>query len=345
MDFLKNLFGNIFNKKEEKTVKSQLVKIENSFDVVEESKKIKDTERVYLVLPGGGACGRWQVGALAWLEQVGLFNSLTGIVGTSVGGLNALTIAKNFNDFNKVINLWEKITKNSDIYEGEIKGGIGGFLGIIGQTFKDNKSQSILKPKGLYETCDREFKGLTLKDFKELDIVTTATDISDIKEDIYTKDNCNLGCEDLAKRTSAIPLAFPVILGANRGHFHVDGGFGNNDPVKTAIQRGATKIIIVATHPISKPTTEIKNNVFSIGGRMPQVAMDLFEQKMWESIVLYQQLAEISEEYKTVEFLKLYPDESTGDALSFDNIEQMQKGYDLAVKYITKEKILKFFEE
>jgi len=343
--FLTDWIGNIFKKKEEeKPVAIQLKKIENQFDVLTEAEEIKKKEKIYLVLPGGGACGRWQIGAVAWLQQIGLLKCLTGITGTSVGGLNGLTIAKYINEFEKALLMWSGITCNKDVYEGEIKGGIGGFMGIIGQTFKDNGSKSILRPTGLYSICDREFKGLTLKDFKDLDVVTTATDISQIEEDVYTKDNCDLGCEELAKRTSAIPLAFPPRIGAGRGHLHVDGGFGNNDPVGTAIRRGATKIIVVATHPKTKADEKVADNVFGVGARMPQVAMDFFEQKMWTAIEIYQRLAEVSDEYPTVEFLKLYPDESTGSALEFGNIEQMQKGYDLAVKYITKEKIMEFFE-
>lgn len=344
--FLTDWIGNVFKKekkqKEDKP-KIKLKKCNNPIDISQEAKEIKKREKIYLVLPGGGACGRWQIGALAWLKDIGLFNSITGIAGTSVGGLNALLTAKYFNNFNEAINTWNQITENKDIYEGIIEGGIGGFLGILGQTFKDNNGKSILNPKGLYELCDNEFKGLTLKDFEDLDVITTATDISIMEDDIYTKDNCNLGCEDLAKRTSSIPLAFPAIIGKNRGHSHVDGGFGNNNPVMTAIKRGATKIIIVGTYPIKTHNPKIENNIISIGKRMPQVAMDLFEQKMWQEVEIYQELANLSEEYDTIEFLKLYPAENTGSALEFGNIEQMQKGYNLAKKYVTKEKIKEFF--
>ena len=50
-------------------------------------------KKIGLVLSGGGAKGAYEVGVWAALEQLGLTGSIDGIIGSSVGALNAVLFA------------------------------------------------------------------------------------------------------------------------------------------------------------------------------------------------------------------------------------------------------------
>lgn len=67
--------------------------------------------KVVLVLSGGGAKGRFQVGALTRLAELGV--TYDAVAGVSVGSLNGALIAQG--ELDKLINIWENIT-TPDIY-------------------------------------------------------------------------------------------------------------------------------------------------------------------------------------------------------------------------------------
>ena len=296
-------------------------------------------EKIYIVLPGGGAKGRWQFAVLYYLWQAGALDYCAGACGTSVGGLNALIWGRYYKEPERALKLWEEITCNEDVYKGKL----GGAFEIAWQTMISNKGVSILRPDGLYKILEDNFSGYYLKDFIP-DIVLTASDISKNESDVYTREDCDIPCDNLGKRTSALPLIFPAIEGRNRGHLHVDGGFGNNNPVMTAINRGATKIIIIGSAPIVKVDAEINNKAFDIAPHLINYALDKFEQSMWAEVYQYEQRAKTDKSIPTVVFMKLYPDKDTGDVVNFGNREQLQLGYDYAYNTITPARVLDFLE-
>lgn len=317
------------------------------FPLIDELETAKQKgEKIYLVLPGGGACGRFQIWGLYWLYQLGIFEYLTGVVGTSVGGINTALVAKYRNNFDAGTSVWNQITWNKDVFDGMLQfNNLFDIMGMVGQINNNNKGQSILNQKGLIEIVNKIFGNNKLSDFKDLDVVLTATDIDGQVLDVYTKESCDLPLSELVLRTSAIPLAFMPQKGKERGHKHVDGGFGNNDPVQTAVERGATKIIIIGTWPKDDSYTPVKDDLFSIAPRLLQMAMNIFEMKMWQWIDLYEKYANSNPNVKSVEFCTLYPPQNSGlkfDSLKFDNPEIGQCGYDTAIKYLTKEKLSKF---
>jgi predicted acylesterase/phospholipase RssA len=84
-------------------------------------------EEIYpigLVLMGGAAKGRFQIGAEAALYQTLVGDYIQHIAGTSVGGLNALITAlycsQGGKDFNKAVGFWTGIIKNNQIYNGDL---------------------------------------------------------------------------------------------------------------------------------------------------------------------------------------------------------------------------------
>lgn len=296
-------------------------------------------EKLALVLPGGGALGAVQAGIIAWFYQTGLIDYVTLICGTSVGGLDTLTLAKNKKQFHKFIELWMNIKENKDVYDGILEGGIGGVLAIIGQTFKDNGGKCILKPTGLHKILDKEFGDMKIKDL-ETEVVITATNYSTGKmAQFYSKMNQDVLCKDVAKMTSAIPVVFPTVEWNK--DWYVDGGLGANSPITTAIENGATKILLIGTAPDSTGRANIKNDVISVALRLEHVIMEVFEEWAWKEVEAYKS----NPNNPTVEFFDAYPDFDGGSALDFKNCRMnFIKGYEYAYKNIDIDKLIEFIK-
>ena len=284
--------------------------------------------KLALVLPGGGACGRWQAGVISYLQELGLKFDL--VCGTSVGGLNTLAVAKGGN----VSELWAQIKSDKDVYEGMLQfNSFFDFLGMAGQIFNSNKGKSILKPTGLYKLLDREFGGLVMSDLK-VPVKITATDLN--AGERYVFDSMltpSMNCGIIAKATSAIPLAFPAVDFTPA--LFVDGGLGRNNPVEVAVKAGATHIILIGTSPDVYPAKTVKNNVLDIALRMQDIIMHVFEEEAWDSM---------DKHNGPVKFLDLYPKESTGSALKFNNVEQFDKGKNFALMNLSPEKMSEFLK-
>jgi predicted acylesterase/phospholipase RssA len=290
--------------------------------------------KLAIVLPGGGACGRWQIGVLKYLYDTGLiFDNIDLVCGTSVGGLNALLIGKYKTNFQPACDMWTRIKSNKDIFLGMLQfNTFWDYLGMAGQTFKTNKGKSILDPAPLYHLLDKEFGDLKLIDMK-VNMIITTTDMSTGERMAFTTDTDPFyKCAELGKATSAIPLAFPgVNLAVNgKNDLHNDGGILRNNPVCYAIDRGATHIILIGTSPDKYPRKEIKNNVLDIALRMQDVIMHANEEASWDEKEDYEDRMKLNSNLPTIKFLDIYPEESTGSALDFSNVEQFGKGYGYA---------------
>lgn len=278
-------------------------------------------EKVALVLTGGGAKGRFQVGALKWLDEIGLLRHVELIVGTSAGGLNTLAAAKYLFNYNEVVKMWDGIKKNTDIYDGKMD-----FWGIAKVLFF--KFKSILNPQELYRLLNKHFGGMKLSDFP-VEVAVSSTNLNKSQREVfYPAFTKGFDAVLLGKMTSAIPAVFQAQ--EIDGQIYVDGGVGNNTPVETAIELGATKIIMIGCSPKTPIETPVKNNAMDVLLATVNALLAIPEQDMWE---------DIKEKYPNVSILKLYAEEDTGDALNFVNPALLQMGYDTAVKYITIEKI------
>ena len=279
-------------------------------------------EKVALVLVGGGSRGRFQAGALKWIEQIGLLNRVDFIVGTSVGGLNALAVSRYWGAFDKVIDMWRNITCNDDIYTGKVD--IWGVAKVLAFKFK-----SVLDPCGLYKVLKTHFDGLKLSDLKTPVAITT-TNINSKKGEIFSWKR-DIDCVLAGKLTSAIPGIFQAQ--EIDGVIYVDGGVYNNDPIETAINLGATKVIVIGASVKKSETQIVKNTAVDVLTGTLNALLDFPEQEMWKNI---------KEKYPQVEILYLYADKDTGDALQFKNEWLMQEGYDTACKWITESEVKKW---
>jgi predicted acylesterase/phospholipase RssA len=311
--------------------------------------RMKIGEKLVLVLPGGGSRGRWQFGAIYRLYQIGVLDRVDLICGTSVGGLNTLFTAKYKSDMEKPLSIWNSIKKNSDVYDGIMRLRTPfDFVRLLAQIFTDNKARSILNPRGLYSLIDREFAGLKIKDLScPVCLATTNMSTADFVE-ISTMSDPDFSAAQLAKLTSAIPIIFPAVEFANEGYtdLGVDGGMGRHNPVKLAIKNGATKIILIGTSPHKIPREALRKDVVSLGGRLENALMHIFEESSWDEADLYKKFSELDAvQYPPIEFLDLYPKDGTYNleyeinALDFSGTMTMQNGYDHAVRNFSPEVI------
>lgn len=282
----------------------------------------KEKEKVALVLVGGGSRGRFQAGALKWISQIGLLDRVDFIVGTSVGGLNALAVSKYKGQFDKVLDMWRNITSNNDIYTGKVD--IWGVAKVLAFKFK-----SVLDPNGLYKVLKTHFEGFKLSDLK-IPVAITTMNLNTRKGEVFDWVR-NIDAVLAGKLTSAIPGIFQAQ--EINGVIYVDGGVSNNEPIETAIELGATKVIVIGAGVKEAETQTIKNNAVEVLTGTLNALLDIPEQDMWQ---------DIKEKYSEVEILYLYADKDTGDALQFHNEWLMQEGYDTACKWITAEEVEKW---
>ena len=323
-----------------------------AFGTDEIKARMKSGEKLVLVLPGGGSRGRWQFGVIYRLYEIGLLDRVDLICGTSVGGLNTLFTAKYKSEMEKPLLTWNNIKKNSDVYDGIMKLSTPfDFVRLLMQIFTVNKAGSILNPRGLYSLIDREFDGLKLKELPcPVCLATTNMSTADFVE-ISTMSDPDFSAAQLAKLTSAIPIIFPAVEFASGGYtdLGVDGGMGRFNPVKLAIKNGATKIILIGTSPHNIPREVLRKDIVSLGGRLENALMHIFEESSWDEADLYKKFSSLDAgQYPPIEFLDLYPKDGTVNpeyeinALDFSGTMTMQNGYDHAVKNFSREVISNF---
>ena len=282
--------------------------------------------KIALVLGGGGSFGRFEIGVIKYLYDCGILAHVDMVVGTSVGGLNALFTSRYWGDFDKVVEIWNtKVTKNTDIYDGQIPNNIGSLITrATGFLFGDKNS--LVKPKGLYNLLETFLGDNT---FNDLPIPTyiTATNIKGKNRVIFSKENTPLVKASVSgKASSAIPLVFPHIDFADM--ILCDGGIANNNPVDTAVKNGATKIILIGCTPNNMPEPEIKDMIAD-GINSLETALHLAEEDNWDIV-----------EQNKIPIIGLWPerlDKLGKSILDFDNMSAMQYGNDIAYKFIKQD--------
>ncbi len=282
---------------------------------------IDPKEKVALVLMGGGKRGRFQVRPIKKLDTLGILKRVDLIVGTSIGGATAAILGANWNNnpAQMLEDLWSKINKNSDIYDGKLD--VFGFLGMVIWKFK-----SILNQQGLYRITKTNFKDLKLKDLP-IEIAITATNLSRRRSEYFsTKTTPDMSLQLLVNMTTAIPGAFQYQI--YNGDHYVDGGALNNIPIKTAIELGATKIIVIATGTPSPDRIDIKPDGMSHLLATLDTLLYFPESEMFKTI---------KKDFPDVEILYLYADKDTGPAIEFGPDDLIEYGQQMADKYWTEE--------
>ncbi|HWF52360.1 MAG TPA: patatin-like phospholipase family protein [Solirubrobacteraceae bacterium] len=239
---------------------------------------------VAVVLPGGGARGAYEIGALSVLlpalqargERVSVY------CGTSVGAINATTMASLAHlpveeQVSEALRRWRELRKRDVIAPIAGGGGARTTLRLLAHVLGVYRVSlaSLLDPTPLRSSLDRWIDWRMLARNVERGVVDSvcvvATSLASggpvafvscrestpghIDEGLrYVK--ARLGGEHV-RASAAIPLLFPAVEinspRTARGHY-IDGGTRLNSPIKPALHLGADRVIVVGLEPFAATT-------------------------------------------------------------------------------------------
>ena len=210
-------------------------------------------DKLGIVLDGGGGRVAYQIGVWKYLKESKLYNSISAISGTSVGGLNSCLFA--LDEYNLAETIWTQKIQDKilsiDIDIKEICGKIALQFGIqnfvtgasIISFFTMLSTSGCFSRKGLIEIID-EYIDLNELSKMEFPIYATCVEIP-LFETRYFKLN-GYDTETIKKillATSAIPIIFPKE--EIEGKYYYDGGIKDNSPITPLYEEGCTDIIVI----------------------------------------------------------------------------------------------------
>jgi predicted acylesterase/phospholipase RssA len=281
-------------------------------------------EKIGLCLFGGGLNGPFQYGVELYLKDIKLLDIVDVVAGTSIGAINGAETCK---DIEQGLKVWGTIKVKDDVYKRDTS-----WYNILWQL--TTGSDSILDPSPLYNKLKKEFDG---NEILHKELITTSAKIDEDTE--------------------------------------VDGGLINNSPFDILIDEGCKKIISIACFPV------LKNNILQIyrgdkdifnriiksstlpvlfpaknkNGKKVKIIdvikkllptlLNATEDRNYEIFDLKLKIAKL--EGNPIEHLEICPNvgEITHELLDCGHVmEDMQKGYDKAVKEITPETIEEFLK-
>jgi NTE family protein len=182
------------------------------------------------IFAGGGSLGAIQVGMLKALAAQGEQPDL--LVGSSVGAINAAYYAAD--PAPKGVAGLEAIwcsLRREDVFRFSWLGGIRGLLGKRTHLFDEKTFERFLVQR------------LPYQDFAE-----AAVPIHIVASDFISGEEVVLSAGEMLpalQASAAIPGIFPPV--EIDGRFLIDGGVANHTPVSTALQLGASRLIVLPT--------------------------------------------------------------------------------------------------
>ncbi|MGO9763137.1 MAG: patatin-like phospholipase family protein [Solirubrobacteraceae bacterium] len=238
-----------------------------------------DARRVAVVAAGAGARGAFEAGALSvlvkWLEEQGMRPTV--FVGTSAGAINATLLAATAHlpaaeSGEQLLAFWRSLTVRK-VFRSPLRSGPGTFATYLGQLVGRAHVMSLLDTSPLVGFAEQTFAGfgealqsnVAIGKVEALALVATdANERTCVFADLAP--GISLPQANLARAidyrattvdykhvlaSSAIPILFRPIEIA--GAYYTDGGVRLNVPLAPAVALGATRVVVVATHPESYP--------------------------------------------------------------------------------------------
>ena len=238
---------------------------------------------VAVVLPGGGARGAYEIGALSVLlpaleargERVAVW------CGTSVGAINATALASLAHrsaaeQTEATETLWRELRKGDVMAPIVGSGGLRTALRIAGHGLRvpGLRFASLLDPSPLAASLDRwiDWRRLaanvasrrvsaacvvatSLSTGDPVAFVAGAGELPQRVDDTIHYVRARLTGEHV-RASAAIPMLFPTVEvttpRAARGHY-ADGGTRLNSPLKPALALGADRVILIGLEPFGRP--------------------------------------------------------------------------------------------
>ena len=254
---------------------------------------------IAVVLPGGGARGAYEIGAMSVLlpalesrgERVSIW------CGTSVGAINATALASLAHlpvkeQVSRTLGLWRAMRKQDVISPIAGRGGariltrlVKHALGIRGAALA-----SLLDPSPLADSLGDWIDWAQLQanvrrgEIQAACVVATSLETGDPvafvssrhpapshADDTIRYVKAKLGGEHV-RASAAIPVLFPPVEvqtpRSARGHY-IDGGTRLNSPIKPALNLGAEKVIVVGLEPFAAARSVAGTNGHGAASRRP----------------------------------------------------------------------------
>ena len=186
--------------------------------------------KLAFVLSGGGALGSVQVGCLESLLRHGIFPDL--IVGTSVGALNGVFLAKNptLDGVTQLKELWFSLGRNGPFKENRLRV----LLRLVSGREHLYANSSLQKLVCQY-VSDTTFEGL------KVPALVIATNMETGQPAVFQQG----AVEPAVLASTAIPCVFPPICIG--GVEYVDGAMMSNCGLETAWNHGARRMVVIET--------------------------------------------------------------------------------------------------
>ncbi len=214
-------------------------------------------KKIGLCFSGGGGRGAYQVGAAKALDDLGILEKVDAYSGTSIGAVNAVSLATN--PVEKVKEIWfdipsETLRSTENIFSRLMKEGMDVFdkglfkIDELRDILEENIDLDLLKTKDVYVTvseggkANEELFGLVKASFRHY--IRHENNVLYLPMKHQKKD-------DIIKQVLAscsIPVVFP---GVNHNHKqYYDGGVYDSIPVKPLVEHGCDTIIVLHLHRI-----------------------------------------------------------------------------------------------
>ena len=240
---------------------------------------------VGLVIAGAGARGAYEMGALSvllpWLHGRGEDPRI--VVGTSAGAMNAVLVAAatDLADPEAAagvgLDVWRSIARES-VFNPLLPTGIASTLRYLGGLLgAPTRLEGLLDVRPLRRTLADFGRWPVLHEavasgrLDAVAVLATATGAGGaaVRTDVFTEARGPLPPDDDRRgvryvpveltpdhvlASAAIPVAFPPVRVdvAGRRGWYLDGGVRLNAPVKPALELGADRLVVVATHPLDR---------------------------------------------------------------------------------------------
>lgn len=298
----------------------------------------------WAALCGGGGAGRWQAGALDTWVQSGMLARVAGIVGTSVGGLNACALAVGLaqgRGAEVLKHAWDQIKQDTDVYAPSLTAVVAapalhpmddfglakGFLLGTGACSTDALAALVTKILGGWDTD----KIMSLGGF---DLCVRALNYGAQRGDTLRGD-----LAAMALATSAIEGIFPRRWG------YGDGGAVDNEPLDVALNAGADQVLVVYCGPENPVVAPRPATILRVTDKPPAPSTGLKD-----ALAVLASITAMNEdlvdqaagraEAGGVQVIHCFPTASTGSALDFSPRSLYERGQKEAALAISQAKAL-----
>ncbi len=203
-----------------------------------------------LVLCGGGGKGAYQIGAWKALKKIGFNPDI--VTGTSVGALNGAFVVSG--KLKEALAVWADINMEKVLsFDKNIDLGSAESMFDVTKLIIKNGDSASYEP--LLKLIDENIDEDEIRNSKiEYGFVTTQ--FLPLKKIEIFKENIPYG--QLKDYIMASAACYPYMKSYSIGNKkYIDGGYFDNMPVKMAIEKGATDIVVIDLHGIGK------NNIYT----------------------------------------------------------------------------------